>query len=84
MHLAVAWCDLFATTISWACFTDVTLVFKYRPENATLLPSTRVKNVNALLARRTNMVRCTDADDTVSCAVHALVLEPHSYLSSVR
>ena len=78
MYLAAAWCELSATTISWACVTDVTLVFKHRPENATLLPSTECKRKGE---RRIIEVRCTDAD-AVSCAVHALVLEPYNYLSS--
>ena len=44
-----------AMTISWACFADVTLDFKYRPESAGLLPSTRVYlQANALLAPRSN------------------------------
>ena len=56
MYLAAAWFELSATTVPWAWFTDVTLVFKYRLENATLLPSTRLqmKNANALLMPQTN------------------------------
>ena len=78
MHLAVAWCDLFATTISWACFTDVTLGFKYRPENAafaTLDPSINEKMRTNYSRLGPMMVRYTDAD-SVSCVVQALILEP--------
>ena len=57
--------------------------FQISPENSSLLPSTRLSmKMRAHYSRLgPMMVRCTDAD-AVSCAVHTLVLEPHSYLSS--
>ena len=72
--------------ISRACFTDATLDFKHPPENAafaTLDPSVNEKMRTHYSRLIPTMVPCADTD-VVSCAVHALVLERYSYLSSDR